>query len=111
MVLSQVNSSSLYIRDLLQVELLTTEESGSVMLRPSGNKVAEADVRGWMKLTSIVLAYRVADVIGLLNEVQIPVPQKVQRRRFGMDRFPSVSILNIYSILLNFSFPGPVKTQ
>ena len=49
------------------------------------------DRRGWSKLASIVLAYRLADVVGLLNGVQFPKPGKVLKtKRLGKEKFPEV---------------------
>lgn len=90
MALSQSDFSSRYIRELLQVELLSTGESGTVELRPGCEVLRDDNHWGWNKLASIVLAYRLADVIGLLNEVQIPQPRKVQREIFGIDKIPKV---------------------
>lgn len=89
--LSGDNYSSADIRRLLQVESSTSNESGTVTLRPSGVEVLpEANRRAWIQLASIVFAYRVADVIGQVNDVQTPHPRKVQRTRFNLDKFPKV---------------------
>jgi hypothetical protein len=53
------------------------------------------DSRSWIKLASILLAYRLADVIALVNDVQVPQPRKVQRTRLGKGKDPDVWILNI----------------
>ena len=37
-----------------------------------------------------VMAYRLVDVIGLLNGVQVPQPHKVQRKIFGKEKYPKV---------------------
>jgi len=87
LLLSQKDNVNLkYCRHLLQVQL-ADEDSGSVALMPStGGKLSSGDHKAWNKLASIVLAYRVADVVGQLNDVKIPHPKKVPRtKRIGKD--------------------------
>lgn len=95
-VQSESNPDVVHIRHLLQVELTLadSDESGTVMLRPStGSEIFSGDRRGWNRLASVVLAYRLADVIGLLNNVQIPQPRKVlQTKRLGNAKFPEVIV-------------------
>jgi hypothetical protein len=92
---------------------LAEEESGTVMLKPSiGNEMSTGDRKGWNKLANLIFAYRLTDVIGLMNEVQYPQPRKVRRtKRIGKEKFPEVWILDINSQILNYTFPGTFKTR
>jgi hypothetical protein len=87
--LSQINDDANDTWGLLfQIEELTDEKSGTITLR--SEVLPDANRRGWMRLASLVLAYRLADVIGLLNEVHSPQPHKMQRKRFSLNKFPNV---------------------
>ena len=90
-MLSQPGESNIYMRHLLQVKFYK-ESTGTTLLKPSSNnKIRSGDRRGWNKVASLVFAYRLADVIALLNDVELPEPPKVPRtKKIGCETFPDV---------------------
>jgi hypothetical protein len=75
---------------------LAAEESGTVELRPTmGVDVQPGDRKGWIRVATVVMAYRLVDVIGLLNDVEMSC--KMERKKFAMEKLPDVCVLEINS--------------